>query len=69
MSKDFETVIAESNGHEWIYAFDTTCCRKCGFVRRRDDLNKPCKGVVNVALRSAFPPALCTPTENKGERP
>jgi hypothetical protein len=44
-------VIAESNGHHWIKAFSMTCCRDCGMVRRHDDLNKPCKGVVGVGPR------------------
>lgn len=44
-------VIAESNGHHWIKAFNLVCCRDCGIVRRADDQNKPCKGVVKVTLR------------------
>ncbi len=44
-------VIAESNGHHWISAFKLTCCRDCGIVRRADDQNKPCRGVVRVGLR------------------
>ncbi len=49
-------VIAESNGHHWIERFNLVCCRDCGFVRRADDQNKPCKGVVKVELRA---PARC----------
>lgn len=44
-------VVAESNGHHWIERFNLVCCRDCGFVRRADDKNKPCKGVVKVGLR------------------
>lgn len=44
-------VIAESNGHHWIKAFNMTCCRDCGMVRRADDQNKPCKGWVTVSVR------------------
>ncbi len=45
------TVIAESNGHHWIKAFNLTCCRDCGIIRRADDQNKQCPGVVKVTLR------------------
>lgn len=44
-------VIAESNGHHWIERFNLVCCRDCGFVRRADDQNKPCVGVVRVGPR------------------
>src|SRR5882724_5039688 len=44
-------VIAESNGHHWIKAFGMTCCRDCGMVRRADDQNKPCRGIIGVGLR------------------
>lgn len=54
------TVIAESNGHHWIvYSGRSSgssaiqCCRDCGIVRRADDKNNPCKGVVKVVTRSA----------------
>lgn len=26
-------------------------CASCGVVRRRDDRNKPCKGIVHITLR------------------
>lgn len=45
-------VVARSNGHHWIktrYSF--LACRDCGFVRRDDDKNKPCRGVVKVGPR------------------
>lgn len=45
-------VIAESNGHHWIERFNLVCCRDCGIVRRADDKNKPCKGVVSVGPRA-----------------
>lgn len=57
-------VIAESNGHHWVQRFHLVCCRDCGFVRRADDQNKPCKGVVGVGPRQA--PAL---TSQEGETP
>jgi hypothetical protein len=27
------------------------CCALCGVVRRRDDKNNPCKGIVRISLR------------------
>jgi hypothetical protein len=60
-------VIAESNGHHWIKAFNLTCCRDCGIVRRADDQNKPCRGLVGIALRSRQPtdaPAFPVPTSH-----
>lgn len=44
-------VIAESNGHHWIKWRHFVCCRDCGFIRRADDKNKPCRGVVTVGPR------------------
>src|SRR6185437_9620991 len=46
-------VIAESNGHHWVRRFHLTCCRDCGIVRRADDMNSPCKGVVHVGPRAS----------------
>jgi hypothetical protein len=46
-------VVAESNGHHWIKAFNLTCCRDCGIVRRADDKNSQCKGSVRVGPRAA----------------
>jgi hypothetical protein len=46
------TVIAQSNGHHWISDFNLVCCRDCGIVRRADDKNKRCRGVVKVGLRT-----------------
>ena len=37
--------------HEWFEWRGLTCCKKCGIVRRADDKNKPCKGVVKVGPR------------------
>ena len=31
-------------------------CAACGTVRRADDSNKPCKGVVTIGLRDDGPP-------------
>lgn len=51
-------VFATSNGHHWIgYAgrgsgsAAIVCCRDCGIVRRADDNNKPCHGIVHVGPR------------------
>jgi hypothetical protein len=49
-------VFARTNGHEWaewkFASMTLICCNKCGIVRRPDDRNKPCKGVVKVGLRA-----------------
>lgn len=45
------TVIAMSHGHHWIRAFGMVCCRDCGMIRRGDDNNKPCRGIVRVGPR------------------
>lgn len=50
-------VIAESNGHHWVERFNLTCCRDCGIVRRADDKNSQCKGVVRVGPRTS-PPSM-----------
>jgi hypothetical protein len=44
-------VIAESNGHKWMEFAGMICCKECGVVRRFDDANNPCKGLVNIELR------------------
>lgn len=44
-------VIAESNGHKWMEWSGMICCKDCGFLRRPDDDNPPCKGKVGIALR------------------
>jgi hypothetical protein len=49
-------VIAESSGHHWVERFHLVCCRDCGFVRRADDQNKACKGVVTVGPRRQSSP-------------
>lgn len=46
-------VIAVSNGHHWIEAFNLVCCRDCMIVRRADDKNKPCKGPAPLSLRAS----------------
>lgn len=39
--------------HEWIeWMNGVVACKLCGFVRRRDGKNKPCRGAVRVALRA-----------------
>jgi hypothetical protein len=59
-TKAMPEVLSASNGHHWIsYAGRGSgssaiiCCRDCGIVRRADDNNKPCKGVVTVEPRTA----------------
>lgn len=42
--------------HDWHERFNLTCCRLCGIVRRADDKNSPCRGVVHVAFRDDAPP-------------
>ncbi len=44
-------IIAESNGHKWMDWHGMICCRDCGLLRRPNDDNNPCKGVVKIALR------------------
>jgi hypothetical protein len=52
-------IIAESNGHRWTDDWTDSIeslkgrhiCVDCGFLRRADDKNKPCKGKVKVELR------------------
>lgn len=41
--------------HDWFTPEFLTfeCCRKCGFIRRRDGKNKPCRGVVRVGPRGS----------------
>lgn len=55
--KSAPKVVGHSNGHEWaewVFSRRTmVCCNMCGIVRRADDTNKPCKGVVKVALRAS----------------
>ncbi len=56
MKIDRPEVIARTNGHEWanwvFKSMTLVCCNNCGIIRRPDDNNKPCKGRVDVALRS-----------------
>jgi len=44
-------VIGRSNGHRWIDWRSIICCADCGFIRRADDKNKPCRGTVSVGPR------------------
>lgn len=44
-------VFATSNGHHWVKWRHFTCCRDCGIIRRIDENNKPCRGVVTVGPR------------------
>lgn len=38
--------------HLWFERFGLTCCKRCGIVRRRVGLNKPCPGPVRIGLRN-----------------
>lgn len=42
-----------THGHDWfrpsMLSYD--CCRVCGVVRRADDNNKHCKGLVKIVLK------------------
>jgi hypothetical protein len=49
-------VIATSNGHHWVEQFNLVCCRDCGFIRRHDDQNSPCKGRVGIGIRRDLVP-------------
>ena len=43
-----------SNGHTWTKGFlglGIESCMDCGYVRREDDQNKPCRGPVRVGPR------------------
>lgn len=44
--------------HEWFApkSLKFECCRKCGAVRRQDDSNLPCPGVmhINVDVRAVL---------------
>lgn len=44
---------SDVGSHDWFMPnfLRYECCWKCGIVRRSDDKNKPCKGVVRVELR------------------
>lgn len=37
--------------HCWFDFKGMDCCTNCGTVRRRDDKNKPCRGIVKIELR------------------
>jgi hypothetical protein len=63
-AEEARAVVAESNGHHWIKFGRMIYCRDCGFIRRADDKNKPCRGVVNVGLRD---PALTNGQHGEGD--
>lgn len=37
--------------HEWFKFHNLEACKYCGSVRRADDKNNPCRGIVNVRTR------------------
>lgn len=43
------------DGHVWCNVTSSLisgeCCRICGMMRRRDKMNKPCRGPVEIILR------------------
>lgn len=49
------TVTEVVDGHVWGNFFDSfipgECCRICGYMRRRDKGNAPCKGSARITLR------------------
>lgn len=45
--------MAKEHDWKWHEQFLFTACTKCGIVRRDDGKNKPCKGVVKIALRES----------------
>jgi hypothetical protein len=51
MAHNPDVIVGESNGHTWIKWHKMICCRDCGFIRRADDKNKPCRGKVGITLR------------------
>lgn len=40
--------------HDWFEYRGLPCCRKCGFVRRADGKNMPCRGRVVLSLRDEY---------------
>ena len=38
---------------QWFMNGTVSFCRVCGFVKRRDGQDKPCKGPVKLTLRKA----------------
>lgn len=53
-----EEMQMEPSKHRWGHRCGYECCLNCGVVRRADDNNKPCRGVVHVAVRVAVPKNL-----------
>lgn len=51
-----DTGILGIGKHNWFMPASITllCCRKCGIVRRQDDLNSPCRGHVVLSLRDEY---------------
>ena len=48
----------EAGAHEWgrwAAGQEWDSCRACGIVRRADDVNKPCRGPVQITLRAPAP--------------
>lgn len=44
-------VVAGSGQHQWAPWRGHSVCRRCGFIERADGKNRPCPGVVCVAIR------------------
>lgn len=42
----------EALEHQWWFWQGIECCKVCGIVWRRDDMNKPCRGPVRIKLRA-----------------
>lgn len=50
-SSQTEWVAKHAGQHCWFLFGQYDSCANCGAVRRRDDKNKPCRGIVTIGLR------------------
>lgn len=46
-----EWVVKHAGVHCWSTFGNTESCACCGVVRRADDSNKPCRGLVAIKMR------------------
>ena len=51
VSSQTEFVEKYPGKHCWFDFHGTPSCANCGVVRRYDDNNKPCRGIVTIGLR------------------
>lgn len=54
LPKDFKET-ERVDGHIWGIWHGLESCALCGFVRRADRKNKPCRGVIKIELRASVP--------------